>query len=53
MSHAFIIRFDSNEDRNYYVKEDPAHQAFKNAVAAVVEKAQVIDFQEGIFTKAE
>jgi hypothetical protein len=53
MSHAFIIRFDSNEDRDYYVKEDPAHQAFKNAAAAVIEKAQVIDFQEDIFTKAE
>jgi hypothetical protein len=53
MSHAFIIRFDSDEDRDYYVKEDPAHQAFKNAAVAVVKKAQVIGFQEGTFTRAE
>ncbi|KAJ8106355.1 hypothetical protein OPT61_g9592 [Boeremia exigua] len=52
MSHAFILRFSSNEDRDYYVKEDPAHQAFKDAAAAVVEKAIVVDFQEGVFTNA-
>lgn len=52
MSHAFILRFVSNEDRDYYVKEDPAHQAFKDAAAAVVEKTLVMDFQEGVFTNA-
>ena len=49
MSHAFILRFNSKDERDYYVKEDPAHQAFKDA-AAVVEKTVVVDFQEGIFT---
>jgi hypothetical protein len=53
MSHVLIIRFNSNEDRDFYVKEDPAHQAFKDAAAAVVKKAQVVDFQEGISTNAE
>lgn len=43
------MRFYSNEDRDYYVETDPAHQAFKDSVASVVEKAQVIDFQEGVF----
>ncbi|KAJ4315193.1 hypothetical protein N0V94_006072 [Neodidymelliopsis sp. IMI 364377] len=52
MSHAFILRFNSNEERDYYVKEDPAHQAFKDAAAAVVEKTLVVDFQEGVFTNA-
>lgn len=52
MSHAFILRFNSNEDRDYYVKEDPAHQAFKDAAAEVVEKTLVVDFQEGVFTNA-
>lgn len=52
MSHAFILRFSSNEERDYYVKEDPAHQAFKDAAAAVVEKTIVVDFQEGVFTNA-
>lgn len=49
MSHAFILRFSSNEERDYYVKEDPAHKAFKDAAAAVVEKTIVVDFQEGVF----
>jgi hypothetical protein len=52
MSHAFILRFNSNEDRDYYVKEDPAHQAFKDAASAVIEKTLVVDFQEGVFTNA-
>ncbi|KAF1358341.1 hypothetical protein EJ07DRAFT_124781 [Lizonia empirigonia] len=52
MSHAFILRFSSKEERDYYVKEDPAHQAFKDAAAAVVEKTIVVDFQEGVFTNA-
>ncbi|UPX17143.1 uncharacterized protein EKO05_0007518 [Ascochyta rabiei] len=50
MSHAFILRFNSDEERDYYVKEDPAHQAFKDAAAAVVENTIVVDFQEGVFT---
>lgn len=49
MSHAFILRFSSNEERDFYVKEDPAHKAFKDAAAAVVEKTIVVDFQEGVF----
>ncbi|XPS77724.1 hypothetical protein M3J09_009751 [Ascochyta lentis] len=52
MSHAFILRFNSNEERDYYVKEDPAHQAFKDTAAAVVENTIVVDFQEGVFTNS-
>jgi hypothetical protein len=52
LSHAFILRFTSKDDRDYYVKDDPAHQAFKEAAAAVVEKTVVLDFQEGVFTGA-
>ncbi|KAF1926097.1 stress responsive A/B barrel domain-containing protein [Didymella exigua CBS 183.55] len=52
LSHAFILRFTSKDDRDYYVKDDPAHKAFKEAAAAVVEKTVVVDFQEGVFTSA-
>lgn len=51
MSHAFVLNFYSNEDRDYYVNEDPIHQAFKEAASAVVEKSLVLDFQDGVFTK--
>lgn len=52
ISHAFILRFASEDDRDYYVNEDPAHQAFQEAAAVVVEKTIVVDFQEGVFTNA-
>ncbi|KAF2117585.1 stress responsive A/B barrel domain-containing protein [Lophiotrema nucula] len=48
-THAFILRFYSKEDRNYYVEKDPAHKQFKDAAASVIEKVQVLDFQEGVF----
>jgi hypothetical protein len=50
LSHAFILRFTSKDDRDYYVQHDPAHQLFKEAAAAVVQKTVVVDFQEGVFT---
>ncbi|KAF1960139.1 hypothetical protein CC80DRAFT_489355 [Byssothecium circinans] len=49
-SHGFIVHFASNEDRNYYVNDDPSHQAFKEAAGPYLEKAIVVDFQEGVFT---
>ncbi|KAF2256383.1 hypothetical protein BU26DRAFT_414758 [Trematosphaeria pertusa] len=53
ISHAFIVQFYTNEDRTYYVDEDPVHQAFKDAVSPYLEKTQVVDFQEGVFTHAD
>lgn len=52
VSHAFVLQFHSNEDRDYYVNEDPAHQAFKFAAGAVVEKTIVVDYQDGVFIDA-
>ncbi|EUC32756.1 hypothetical protein COCCADRAFT_37359 [Bipolaris zeicola 26-R-13] len=52
ISHAFVLQFHSIEDRDYYVNQDPAHKAFKEAASAVVEKATVVDFQNGVFTDA-
>ncbi|KAH9876042.1 hypothetical protein J1614_003920 [Plenodomus biglobosus] len=53
VSHAFVLQFHSNEDRDYYVNEDPAHQAFKLAAGAVVEKTIVVDYQDGVFIDAK
>lgn len=53
ISHAFVLQFNSNEDRDYYVDSDPVHQAFKEAAGAIVEKTIVVDFQDGVFTKTE
>jgi Stress responsive A/B Barrel Domain len=49
LTHAFAVEFASEEDRDYYVRHDPAHLAFVKSVEAVVEKAQVLDFTPGIF----
>lgn len=45
------MQFESDEDRDYYVNEDPAHSAFKEAAGPFIEKAVVIDFQDGVFTR--
>jgi hypothetical protein len=49
MTHAFILEFDSVEDRNYYVEEDPAHIAFQDRIKPVVEGVLVLDFTPGKF----
>lgn len=50
LSHGFVVQFRSNEDRDYYVDQDPAHQAFKNAAGPLIEKAVVFDFRDGVFS---
>ncbi|KAF2441661.1 dabb-domain-containing protein [Karstenula rhodostoma CBS 690.94] len=49
LSHAFILQFSSNEDRDYYANQDPVHDAFKKAAGPSIEKAVVVDFQNGVF----
>jgi TFIIF-interacting CTD phosphatase-like protein len=48
-THAFIVEFESTEDRDYYVNDDPSHDEFKTLAGKVLEKAQVIDFIDGAF----
>jgi hypothetical protein len=50
ISHAFVLQFHSIEDRDYYVNNDPVHKAFKEAAAPALEKAIVVDYQNGVFT---
>lgn len=49
ITHAFVVEFENVQDREYYVKHDPAHQAFIKSLDGVVEKVQVIDFTHGTF----
>lgn len=53
MSHAFVVQFSSDEDRDYYVNKDPAHFAFKQAAEPFIEKAVVVDFQNDVFMPTE
>ncbi|KAE8143803.1 dabb-domain-containing protein [Aspergillus pseudotamarii] len=49
ITHAFVINFANAADRDYYVKDDPVHQEFVRSLGGLVERAQVIDFTDGIF----
>lgn len=49
ITHAFVVEFASAADRDYYVKEDPTHKAFVQSLNGVIEKAQVVDFTDGVF----
>ncbi|KAF5619466.1 hypothetical protein F52700_11749 [Fusarium sp. NRRL 52700] len=49
ITHGFVATFESAEDRDYYVKTDPAHQAFIAKVGDLLEKAIVVDFTNGVY----
>ncbi|KAJ5558876.1 hypothetical protein N7461_002848 [Penicillium sp. DV-2018c] len=49
ITHAFVVEFASAADRDYYVQSDPAHQAFIKSLDGLIDKAQVVDFSNGVF----
>ncbi|GIJ91469.1 hypothetical protein Asppvi_010435 [Aspergillus pseudoviridinutans] len=49
ITHVFVVEFENEADREYYVRTDPAHQAFVKSLDGVIEKAQVVDFTPGVF----
>jgi len=51
LTHGFVVEFEDEEDRDYYVHKDPAHLDFVKYVtdSGVVEGITVIDFVPGIF----
>jgi hypothetical protein len=53
LSHAFVVQFSSNEDRDYYVNQDPAHDASKKAAGPFFEKAIVVDFRDNVVMRTE
>lgn len=44
-----MSEFENEQDREYYVNEDPAHLSFVKSLAGVVSKVQVVDFTPGVF----
>ncbi|KAI1644285.1 stress responsive A/B barrel domain protein [Daldinia loculata] len=49
LTHAFVAEFESIEDRNYYVNEDPWHAEFKSWVVPFLENFVIVDYSEGVF----
>lgn len=44
-----MSEFDSDEDREYYLKTDPAYAAFWEGAKGIVEKTEVVGFMPGKF----
>ncbi|KAI6714185.1 stress responsive A/B barrel domain protein [Diplocarpon mali] len=48
-SHAFVTHFKNEEDRRYYLEEDPAHRAFVESLKGVIQNVRVVDYSPGVF----
>lgn len=46
-----MSEFDSEDDRDYYLNEDPAHAAFLENIDGIVAVGQVVDFVPGVFLR--
>ena len=44
-----MVEFASEEDRDYYAGEDPAHLEFKKSLKGVVERVGVVDYTPGVY----
>lgn len=44
-----MVEFENEEDRRYYLKEDPAHAAFVKSMDGLVDGLGVMDFEDGVF----
>ena len=47
-SHGFVVEFDDTADRDYYIRDDPAHLAFKKSLVGLIDKPVIVDFEEGV-----
>jgi hypothetical protein len=41
------VEFESEEDRDYYVQKDPAHQDFIKFAGPHIENVKVLDYEPG------
>ncbi|KAI1166045.1 hypothetical protein F5B18DRAFT_649132 [Nemania serpens] len=48
-THCFLSRFETEEDRKYYVEGDPAHLGIVDTLVPRLEKIQVLDFTPGAY----
>ncbi|KAI6868207.1 hypothetical protein KC318_g18629 [Hortaea werneckii] len=48
-SHGFVSEFQSEEDRKYYLEQDPAHLEFVASLKGIVGNVRVVDFEPGKF----
>ena len=49
MTHAFVVEFQNEADRGYFLDKDPAHKAFVEAIIPENNDFLTLDFTEGIY----
>lgn len=47
--YAFVIEFEDTADFDYYINKDATHKAYAESIAALMEKATVVDYTAGVF----
>jgi hypothetical protein len=48
-THGFVSHFANEEDRRYYLEEDPAHLAFVKSLDGIIEHVRVVDYTPGVY----
>jgi hypothetical protein len=46
-THGFVVEFNSEQDRDYYVNKDPAHQEFIKFAGELLQSVKVLDYESG------
>ena len=46
-THGFVVEFGSEDDRDYYVSKDPAHQDFIKFAGELLQNVKVLDYEPG------
>ncbi|KAI5794267.1 hypothetical protein DFH27DRAFT_602286 [Peziza echinospora] len=56
-THGFLVTFPSGEDRDYYVRQDPAHAKFRKYISGLVVPGPsgilVLDYVDGDFGRGD
>lgn len=48
-THGFVSHFANEEDRRYYLEEDPAHLDFVKSLDGIIEHVRVVDYTPGVY----
>ena len=48
-THGFVSHFANEEDRKYYLEQDPAHKAFVESLDGIIQNMRIVDYEPGAF----
>ncbi|PSN63533.1 dabb-domain-containing protein [Corynespora cassiicola Philippines] len=46
-THGFVVEFEAEEDRDYYLTKDPEHLGFVKSAGELIQNVKVLDFEPG------